>query len=173
MKPEVRFRTPKDGTTLAYTVSGAGPPIVRAPHWFSHLEHDWSNPAVRPWAEDLSKRYMLLRFDQRGTGLSDREVPEISLEAHVQDLEAAVDAARFERFALLGLSQGAAFAIAYAARHPERVSHLVICGGFAPGRARRSLPPQAPAQMGTPVQLIEPGRGSSDPSVRPVFATQF
>jgi len=173
MKPEVRFCTARDGVKLAYTVSGGGPPMVRAQHWFTHLEHDWSNPAVRPWAEDLSKRYMLLRFDQRGTGLSDREVPEISLEAHVQDLEAVVDAARFERFALLGLSQGAAFAIAYAARHPERVSHLVICGGFARGWARRSLPPEALEQMETLVRLIEFGWGSNDPSFRQVFATQF
>ena len=172
MKPEVRFCTARDGVKLAYTVSGGGPPLVRAQHWFTHLEHDWNNPAVRPWT-DLSKRYTLLRFDQRGTGLSDREVPEISLEAHVRDLEAVVDAARFERFALLGLSQGAAFAIAYTARHPERVSHLVICGGFARGWARRSLRPEALEQMETLVKLIEQGWGSSDPSFRQVFATQF
>src|SRR5258706_1783065 len=173
MKPEVRFCTSTDGVKLAYTISGGGPPIVRAQHWFTHLEHDWNNPAVRPWTEDLARRYRLLRFDQRGTGLSDREVPEISLEAHVRDLEAVVDAARFERFALLGLSQGAAFAIAYAARHPERVSHLVICGGFARGWARRSLRPEALEQMETLVKLIEQGWGSSDPSFRQVFATQF
>jgi pimeloyl-ACP methyl ester carboxylesterase/DNA-binding CsgD family transcriptional regulator len=173
MKPEVRFCTSRDGVKLAYTVSGGGPPMVRAQHWFTHLEHDWSSPVVRPWTEDLSKRYTLLRFDQRGTGLSDREVPEISLEAHVQDLEAVVDAARFERFALLGLSQGAAFALAYAARHPERVSHLVICGGFARGWARRSLPPEVLEQMETLVKLIEFGWGTNDPSFRQVFATQF
>src|SRR5882672_8469848 len=170
MKPEVRFCTARDGVKLAYTVSGGGPPMVRAQHWFTHLEHDWSNPAVRPWAEDLSKRYMLLRFDQRGTGLSDREVPEISLEAHVQDLEAVVDAARFDRFALLGLSQGAAFAIAYAARHPERVSHLVICGGFARGRQVRGLPTE---ELETLQKLIELGWGSNDPSFRQVFASRF
>jgi pimeloyl-ACP methyl ester carboxylesterase/DNA-binding CsgD family transcriptional regulator len=173
MKPEVRFCTASDGVKLAYTISGGGPPIVRAQHWFTHLEHDWNNPAVRPWTEDLARRYLLLRFDQRGTGLSDREVPEISLEAHVRDLEAVVDAARFERFALLGLSQGAAFAIAYAARHPERVSHLVICGGFARGWARRSLPPEVLEQMETLVKLIEFGWGTNDPSFRQVFATQF
>src|SRR5258706_7907901 len=157
MKPEVRFCAARDGVKLAYTVSGGGPPMVRAQHWFTHLEHDWNNPAVRPWAEDLSKRYTLLRFDQRGTGLSDREVPEISLEAHVQDLEAVVDAARFERFALLGLSQGAAFAIAYAARHPERVSHLVICGGFARGRGGRPPPPHGLEPEGNPLELIQIG----------------
>src|SRR2546422_10151086 len=173
MKPEVRFCTARDGVKLAYTVSGGGPPVVRAQHWFTHLEHDWNNPAVRPWTENLSKRYTLLRFDQRGTGLSDREVPEISLEAHVRDLEAVVDAACFERFALLGLSQGAAFAIAYAARHPERVSHLVICGGVARGWARRSLPPGALGQMGTLVRLIRFGRGSNNPAFRQVFAAPF
>src|SRR5260221_3709941 len=168
MKPEVRFCTSSDGVKLAYTVSGEGPPIVRAQHWFTHLEHDWNNPAVRPWT-DLSKRYTLLRFDQRGTGLSDREVPEISLEAHVRDLEAVVDAAQFERFALLGLSQGAAFAIAYTARHRERVSHLVICGGFARGWARRSPHPQALEPMEKPVKPIDEGWGSSEPACRPVF----
>src|SRR5258706_1244483 len=172
MKPEVRFCTSKDGVKLAYTVSGDGPRLVRAQHWFTHLEHDWNNPAVRPWT-DLSKRYTLVRFDQRGTGLSAREVPEISLEAHVRDLEAVVDAARFERFALLGLSQGAAFAIAYAARHPERVSHLVICGGFARGWARRSLSPEALEQMETLGKLIEFGWGSNNPPFPQVFATQL
>ena len=93
MRPQVRFCTSSDGVRLAYSISGEGPPLVRAPHWFTHLEHDWTNPATRPWVEDLSKRYTLLRFDQRGTGLSDREVREISFEAHVRDLECVIDAA--------------------------------------------------------------------------------
>src|SRR5712691_2290843 len=173
MKPEVRCCTARDGVKLAYTVTGGWPLGLRGQHWFTCLEHDWSTSAVRPWGEDLSRRYRLLRFDQRGTGLSDREVPAISLEAHVQDLEAVVDAARFERFALLGLSQGAAYSIAYAARHPERVTHLVICGGFARGWAKRSLSPESLEQMQTLVKLIEQGWGSSDPSFRQVFATQF
>ncbi len=173
MRPQVQFCTSSDGVRLAYARSGNGPPLVRAPHWFTHLEHDWSNPAVRPWVEDLSKRYSFLRFDPRGTGLSDREVPEISLEAQVRDLECVVDAAGFERFALLGLSQGAAYAIAYTARHPERVSHLAICGGFARGWAKRGLPPERMDQMETMVKLIEFGWGSDDPSFRQVFTTQF
>jgi pimeloyl-ACP methyl ester carboxylesterase/DNA-binding CsgD family transcriptional regulator len=173
MRPQVRFCTSSDGVRLAYAISGDGPPLVRAPHWFTHLEHDWSNPAMRPWVEDLSKRYRLLRFDQRGTGLSDREVPEISLEAHVRDLECVVDAAGAERFALLGLSQGAAYAIAYTARHPERVSHLIICGGFARGWARRGLAAEHLQAMETLVRLIELGWGSDDPSFRQVFTSQF
>jgi pimeloyl-ACP methyl ester carboxylesterase/DNA-binding CsgD family transcriptional regulator len=173
MHQQVRFCTASDGVRLAYAISGNGPPLVRAPHWFTHLEHDWTNPAMRPWVEDLSRRYSLLRFDQRGTGLSDRDVPEISPEAHVRDIECVVDAAGFERFALLGPSQGAAFGIVYAARHPERVSHLIIYGGWARGWARRGGPPERIEQMETQVKLIEFGWGSDEPSFRQVFTTQF
>jgi pimeloyl-ACP methyl ester carboxylesterase/DNA-binding CsgD family transcriptional regulator len=172
-RQQVRFCSSFDGVRLAYAISGDGPPLVRAPHWFTHLEHDWTNPAIRPWVEDLSKRYRLLRFDQRGTGMSDREVPEISPEAHARDLEAVVDAAGFERFALIGLSQGAAYGIAYTARHPERVSHLVICGGFARGWAKRGYPPEKMEQMEMMVKLIEFGWGTDDTSFRQVFTTQF
>lgn len=173
MRPQVRFCTANDGVRLAYAISGNGPPLVRAPHWFTHLEHDWSNPAIRPWVEDLSRRYAFLRFDQRGTGLSDRDVPEISPEAHVRDLECVVDAAGYERFALLGASQGAAFAVAYAARHPERVSHLIIYGGFVRGWARRGASPEIMEGREMHVKLIEFGWGGDDPSFRQVFTSQF
>jgi pimeloyl-ACP methyl ester carboxylesterase/DNA-binding CsgD family transcriptional regulator len=173
MRPQVRFCTSSDGVRLAYAISGNGPPLVRAPHWFTHLEHDWTNPAIRPWVEDLSKRYAFLRFDQRGTGLSDRDVPAISFEAHVRDLECVVDGAGFERFALLGASQGAAFAVAYAARHPERVSHLIIYGGWVRGWARRGSPPEFLEQRQMELKLIEFGWGRDDPSFRQVFTTQF
>jgi pimeloyl-ACP methyl ester carboxylesterase/DNA-binding CsgD family transcriptional regulator len=173
MRQEVRFCSSSDGVRLAYAISGDGPPLVRAPHWFTHLEYDWTNPAMRPWVEDLSLRYRLLRFDQRGTGLSDREVPEISMEAHVRDLECVIDAAGFERFAMLGLSQGGAFAVAYAARHPERVTHLVLCGGFVRGWARRGEAPERMEQRQMHVKLIELGWGSDDPSFRQVFTSQF
>jgi pimeloyl-ACP methyl ester carboxylesterase/DNA-binding CsgD family transcriptional regulator len=170
MKQHVRFCTSSDGVRLAYATSGEGPALVRAPHWFTHLEHDWTNPAMRPWVAGLSRRYSLLRFDQRGTGLSDRDAPLPSWESHVSDLACVVDAARLERFALLGLSQGAAFAIAYAARNPERVSHLIICGGYARGREARGVPA---AEIETLERLIELGWGSNDPSFRQVFTTRF
>jgi pimeloyl-ACP methyl ester carboxylesterase/DNA-binding CsgD family transcriptional regulator len=172
MRQQVRFCTSYDGTRIAYATSGDGPPLVRAPHWFSHLEHDWANPAFQPWLEDLSKRYAFLRFDQRGCGLSDREVPELSPEAHVRDMECVVDAAGLERFAIFGASQGAAFAVAYAARHPERVSHLILYGGFVRGWAKRGTVMDM-AQWETQVRLIELGWGSDEPSFRQVFATQF
>ncbi|HXZ55850.1 MAG TPA: alpha/beta fold hydrolase [Burkholderiales bacterium] len=170
MNQQVRFCTASDGVRLAYATSGSGPPLVRAPHWFSHLEHDWSNPAMRPWVAGLSQRYSLLRFDQRGTGLSDREAAIPSWECHVSDLECVVDAAQLDRFALLGLSQGAAYAIAYAARHSERVSHLVICGGFARGRATRGVPHEESEML---FKLVELGWGRDDPSFRQVFTTRF
>jgi pimeloyl-ACP methyl ester carboxylesterase/DNA-binding CsgD family transcriptional regulator len=171
MRQQVHFCTSFDGTRIAYAVTGDGPPLVRAPHWFTHLEHDWTNPALKTWVEDLSKRYAYLRFDQRGCGLSDREVSEISPEAHVRDLEAAVDAAGLERFAIFGASQGAAFAIAYAARHPDRVSHLILWGGFARGWAKRD--PATVAEHETQTRLIELGWDSAESSYRQVFATQF
>jgi pimeloyl-ACP methyl ester carboxylesterase/DNA-binding CsgD family transcriptional regulator len=171
MRQQVQFCTSFDGTRIAYAVAGEGPPLVRAPHWFSHLEHDWTNPAFQPWVEDLSKRYAYLRFDQRGCGLSDREVPEISPEAHVRDLEAVVDAAGLERFAIFGASQGSAFAIAYAARHPHRVSHLILYGGFARGWRKRGSP--TVAEHETHIRLMELGWDSADSSFRQVFATQF
>jgi pimeloyl-ACP methyl ester carboxylesterase/DNA-binding CsgD family transcriptional regulator len=172
-RQEIRFCSSADGVRLAYAISGDGPPLVRAPHWFTHLEHDWTNPAMRPWVEDLSQRYRLLRFDQRGTGLSDREVPEITIEKQVGDLEAVVDAAGYERFAILGLSQGAAFAVAYAARHPERVTHLILCGGFVRGWAKRGYPADQMERRATQVKLIELGWGTDDTSFRQVFSSQF
>jgi len=172
MRQQVRFCTSFDGTRIAYAISGDGPPLVRAPHWFTHLEHDWSNPAMRPWVEDLSQRYTVLRFDQRGTGLSDREVPEISFEAQARDLEAVVDAAGFERFAVLGLSQGAAASIVYAISHPQRVTHLVICGGFVRGWAKRGSA-EAMEQREMQIQLIKFGWDRADPSFRQVFSSQF
>ena len=171
MRPPVQFCASSDGARLAFAVCGDGPPLVRAPHWFTHLEHDWTNPAMRPWVEDLSKRYRLLRFDQRGTGLSDRKVSEISFEAHVRDLEAVVDAAGFDRFALLGLSQGASISVAYTVRHPERVSHLVLCGGFLRGWG--SLPHSVAEHLDMETELIRLGWDKADPSFRQVFSTQF
>jgi pimeloyl-ACP methyl ester carboxylesterase/DNA-binding CsgD family transcriptional regulator len=170
VKQEIRFCTANDGVRLAYATSGEGPPLVRAPHWFTHLEHDWTNPAMQPWVAGLSRRYRLLRFDQRGTGLSDRDAPIPSWECHIDDLASVVDAAQFERFALVGLSQGAAFAIAYAARYPERVSHLIICGGYARGRITRGVPKE---EVETLRKLIELGWGRDDPSFRQVFTTRF
>jgi pimeloyl-ACP methyl ester carboxylesterase/DNA-binding CsgD family transcriptional regulator len=172
MNQQIRFCESFDGTRIAYALTGQGPPLVRAPHWFTHLEHDWRTPAMIPWVEELPRRYTLVRFDQRGTGLSDRDVADVSFDAHVRDLEAVANAAGLECFALLGLSQGAAYAIAYADRHPNRVTHLIIYGGHGRGISKRGMPPDL-NPIETLVKLIEIGWGSDDASFRQVFTTQF
>jgi len=146
-------------------------PLVRAPHWITHLEHDqgvWGH-----LYDELAHRFSLVRFDQRGCGLSDRSVTEISFEAWVQDLEDVADAARLERFAILGVSQGAAIAVAYAARHPERVSHLILYGGYAHGWANRELSPHDREKLSTLGKLIELGWSGWDASLRQVFTMQL
>lgn len=137
MRQRIRFCISADGTRLAWAEHGHGRRLVKVAHWVTHVERDWENPVFRPRLTDLGTRYRLLRYDGRDTGLSDRAVERMSLEAWVEDLAAVVDAAGLERFPLLGLSQGGPVAIAYATRHPQRVSHLVLAGTFACGRARR------------------------------------
>ena len=171
MQQQIRFCTGSDGVRLAYAVSGSGPPLLRAPHWITHLEQD-----AAVWGhllDALGRRFTLVRFDQRGCGLSDRTVAEISFEAWVRDLEAVADAAQLERFAVLGVSQGAAIAVAYAARHPERVSHLILVGGYVQGWAMRDLAAREREKFDTLGKLIELGWSGRDTSLRQVFTMQF
>ena len=133
LEQKIHFCTSSDGAEIAYATSGTGPPLVRAPHWMSHLEFDWQSPIWRHVLASLSQEHTLVRFDQRANGLSDWDVEDVSFEAFISDLEAIVDAAGLERFPLFGISQGCAISIAYAMRHPERVSRLVLYGGFARG----------------------------------------
>jgi DNA-binding winged helix-turn-helix (wHTH) protein/alpha-beta hydrolase superfamily lysophospholipase len=126
-----------DGVRLAFAAVGRGLPLVRTPTWFNHLEHEWQVPFRGGLYQFLTERLQLIRYDGRGSGLSERYVPEITFDTFGRDLQAVVDAMELPRFALLGISQGAPVAIAYAARHPERVSKLIINGGFALGRNKR------------------------------------
>jgi len=136
---EVRFCRGEDGVALAVATAGAGPALLRAGTWMTHVEHDWTSPLWAPFLRRLSARNRLVRYDMRGCGLSDRAVADISAAAFARDLETVAESLGAERFALLGASQGAAAAIACAAAHPARVSHLVIVGGYARGRNRRGL----------------------------------
>lgn len=170
----IRFCQSYDGTRLAYAITGDGPPLVRAPHWLTHLEYEYVSPIWRPWIAKLSAGHRLLRMDLRACGLSDWDVVTFSFDAYVRDLEAVVDAAGFTRpFALFGHSQSAAIAIAYAATHPERVSHLVLLGGYARGAMKRGLPPGRRAEFEALAKLVEVGWGSEDPSYRKLFSMQF
>jgi pimeloyl-ACP methyl ester carboxylesterase/DNA-binding CsgD family transcriptional regulator len=169
---QIRFCTAPDGVRLAYATVGKGPPLVRAAHWMTHLEFDWESPVWRPWLTELSRHNTLVRYDQRGCGLSDRDVGDISFAAWLADLETVVAAAGLARFALLGASQSASLAIAYAAKHPQRVSHLVLYGGFARGRLKRASPAQA-EEADVQRGLIRLGWGRDDPAFRQFFTTQF
>ena len=133
LQQSIRFCTAADQIRIAFATTGQGPTVVRAAHFLTHLDHDLNSPVWGPWIADLSRSDTLLRYDGRGCGLSDAVVGPLSLDTWVADLEAVVDAAAPERFALLGCSQGAAISLAYAARHPERVSCIVLLGAMREG----------------------------------------
>jgi pimeloyl-ACP methyl ester carboxylesterase/DNA-binding CsgD family transcriptional regulator len=170
---EIRLLTTSDGVRLAYARTGSGPALVRPAHWLSHLELDWENSVWRDFLTELARDRTLIRYDERGTGLSDRDVDDISFGAMVGDLEAVVDELGVERFALLGMSQGAAISIAYAVRHPERVTALVICGGYARGHHHRSRTTDQQRDADLLLELIRAGWGTPNPKFRRVFATMF
>jgi pimeloyl-ACP methyl ester carboxylesterase/DNA-binding CsgD family transcriptional regulator len=177
MKQQIRFCRSFDGTRLAYATSGEGPPagpvLVRAPHWLTHLEYEAESPLWRPWLERLSGGRALVRMDARGCGLSDRDVSEFTFGHYVNDLEAVIDAAGVDRFALFGHSQGGAIAVEYAARYPQRVTHLVLLGAYARGSGKRGLPPEFMAELEAQLKLVEVGWGRDDAAYRAMFSTQF
>jgi pimeloyl-ACP methyl ester carboxylesterase len=170
---DVRFAQSADGTRLAYAVVGEGFPLVRAAHWLTNIDLDWQTPMWRPWFDALGARYRFYRYDSRGCGLSDRDAIDATLDVLVSDLEAVVDAAGLDRFALLGTSQGGAVSITYAVRHPERVSHLVLLGAFARGPLRCDPTPSELENLYAQFKLIETGWGQDNPAFRQLFTNQF
>src|SRR5271156_556200 len=169
----IRFCNSCEGVQSAMAPLGRGPPLVRTAHWLSHAEHDARSPVWTHWLEELSRDHTFIRYDQRGSGLSDRTPPSISFEAWIDDLEVVVEASGLKRFALFGMSQGGAIAIAYAARHPEKVSHLVLMGAYAKGALRRVITEQQREEAETLVKLIRLGWGRDNPAFRQVFTSQF
>ena len=162
-----------DGTRLAYALAGSGPVLVKTANWMNHLELDWASSAFGPLLHALAREYTLVRYDARGNGMSDWEVNEVSLGAWVGDLAAVVEANGLGRFPLLGISQGAAVAVAYAARHPERVSHLILYGGFAQGYRHRGLGPEELEATLALRSLLRVGWGADNPAFRQIFTTGF
>jgi pimeloyl-ACP methyl ester carboxylesterase len=169
----IRFLKTADDVSIAYSTCGSGPPLIKAANWLSHLEYDFESPVWRHWWQELGNRYTLVRYDERGCGLSDWDVDEFNVEAWVRDLEAVTDQVGHERFALLGISQGASVAALYALRHPERVSHLVLYGGFARGAFNRDLPPDLRAEREMLLQLTGTSWGSKTSLYRKVFGSLF
>ena len=168
----VRFCASRDGTRIAFATGGLGPPLVRAAHWLSHLDHEPHCPLWGPWLKLLARRHMLIRYDGRGCGLSDRAVADFSIDRCVEDLEAVVDSCKLGRFVLFGATIGGMTAVTYAARHPERVSHLVIIGSLAVGRIKRD-PPALVEETALELKAIELGWGNDNPAFRQFFTSLF
>lgn len=169
---DIRFCRSSDGVQIAFSVSGSGPPILRAAHWMSHLQYDWESPVWRHWIDSMSRENTLIRYDERGSGLSDCNVVDLSFGAMVADLESVADASSLDRFALLGVSQSCAVSVAYAVRHPERVSRLVLYGGYARGWRRRGEGSQLEMHEAM-TTLIREGWGKDNPAFRQLFTEMF
>jgi pimeloyl-ACP methyl ester carboxylesterase/DNA-binding CsgD family transcriptional regulator len=171
---EIRFCKTRDDVDLAMALYGAGPPLVKAATWLTHVEFDHASPADRALIDEFSPRFRYVTYDARGCGLSQRHVEDISLEAWVRDLETVVDSLDLATFPLLGISSGAAIATAYAARHPERVSRLILFGGFATSYFNAGWStPAGVEEAETLIKLAELGWGSPQPAFRQVFVSRF
>ena len=170
----IRFVQAGDRTNLAWASVGAAtaPPLVKAANWLTHLELDWEAPIWSPLFRELGRTNRFIRYDERGCGLSDWDVPEISFDTFVSDLELVVDAAGLDRFPLLGISQGAAVSIEYAARHPDRVSHLILFGSYAAGW-RHTATPEEVREREAVMVLTGTGWGRANPSYRRIFSQTF
>ena len=169
----IRYLRTRDGVQIAWADAGRGPVLVKAANWLTHLEYEWESPVWRHWYRFFCEHFRFLRYDERGCGMTDWRVGELTFERWVEDLEAVVDAAEVrEPFALLGMSQGAPVCIAYAARHPERVSRLVLYGGYALGWGKRG-DEQGLREYRAISELIRVGWGKENPSFRQVFTSRF
>ncbi|HKD52996.1 MAG TPA: alpha/beta fold hydrolase [Steroidobacteraceae bacterium] len=173
MAQSIRYLKTRDGLRLAWAALGQGPVLVKAANWLSHLTYDLESPIWRHWIEFLSQHYRLIRYDERGSGMSDWEAADLSAARWGEDLEAVIDSSDpGEQFVLLGISQGAAAAITYAVRHPQRISRLILYGGYSKGWA------QSPESEGyrryrAIVDLVQLGWGKDNPVFRQLFAAQF
>jgi pimeloyl-ACP methyl ester carboxylesterase/DNA-binding winged helix-turn-helix (wHTH) protein len=172
LRQHIRYCRTIDGIRIAFAETGTGPAIVKAANWMSHLEYDLESPIWRHWITGLSQGHRLIRYDERGNGLSDREVSDLSFEAMVTDLESVVETLGVDRFVLFGISQGCAVSVEYAVRHPDSVSKLILSGGFVQGwRSHRD-----PAEIGKHVamnSLIRVGWGQDNPAFRQMFTSRF
>ncbi len=169
----IRYVNTGDGVRLAWAEAGAGKTLVKAANWMTHLEYDWESPVWRHWMRFFSENYRFVRHDERGCGMTDWNVGDLSFERWIEDLESVVEAANpQEPFALLGISQGAATCIAYAEKYPERVSHLLLYGGYARGAFQREDAEKERFYRAM-IDLVRHGWGSENPTFRQVFTSRF
>ena len=172
VRQRIRFLRTRDGVKLAWAEAGSGPILVKAANWLNHLEFEWESPVWRHWLRFFTEHFRYIRYDERGCGLTDWEVPSLSMETWVGDLESVIDAAQPEGpVALLGISQGASTCIAYAVRHPERVSRMVLYGGYAQGAYHRD---DGTAREYEVIRdAIRIGWGKENPAFRQLFTSRF
>jgi pimeloyl-ACP methyl ester carboxylesterase/DNA-binding CsgD family transcriptional regulator len=167
---QIRFCKSSDGVRIAYTQGGQGPAMIEVATWLNHVEYDWKSPIWNARLAELTRNYTLTRYDGRGCGLSDQNPLHLTFDDLVADLEAVVNASGLKRFILLGCCQGAPVAMAFAARHPERVSHLVLYGAYARGKLAHNPSPQDIDEAETMLKLVELGWGRDNPAFRQVFS---
>jgi len=172
LQQRVRYCTSADGVHLAYATVGEGPPVLKAPNWINHIEYEWQNPVWNAFLSEFAQHCSLTRFDQRGNGLSDWDVEEISEGRMIDDMLAVADAAGLEKFALFGISQGAAFSMRFAATYPERVKCLILLGGYVRGRLRRG-DPEADRYQEIAETMIRNGWGSPNSIYRHFFTSTY
>jgi pimeloyl-ACP methyl ester carboxylesterase/DNA-binding winged helix-turn-helix (wHTH) protein len=171
-RQDIRFSVTQDGVRLAWASIGDGPPLVKASNWLTHLDFEWGSPIWQHWWTELSKHHRLIRYDERGNGMSQRDVPDVSFDTWVRDLETVVDAARLDRFSLLGISRGGAIAIAYTVKHPERVSRLVLYGAFPMGIYHYGSPEELETRRAL-ASLTRLGWGLHNPAFCRMFTKRF
>ena len=173
LQQQIQFCTTKDGVRIAHASVGNGPPLVKAAHWLTHVQFDPDSPVWSPWIREFSQHHRYIRYDERGLGLSDWEPKDFSFEGWICDLETVVDSLGLEKFDLLGFSQGSMVSIAYAARHPERVSRLILGGASAKGWRNWNLDPGYLQRIEAFVTIMKTGWGGNTPFARRVFTAAF
>src|SRR5438876_200190 len=172
-RQRIRFLRTSDGVQLAWAEVGTGPTLIKASNWISHLEYEWESPVWRHWIRFFSSHFRFIRYDERGCGMTDQDVGELSAKRWTDDLEEVIDAAEPSMpVILLGISQGAAACIGYAARHPERVSRMILYGGYARGHYMRGNP-RAEREYRAIIEIVRIGWGKANPAFRQLFTSRF
>jgi pimeloyl-ACP methyl ester carboxylesterase/DNA-binding CsgD family transcriptional regulator len=169
MRQQIRFCKSADGVSVAHAKLGCGTPLVYAASWLTHLEYDWHSPVRRHWLQAFADEHTLIRYDYRGCGLSARDPEEQSLDAWVGDLLAVVDDLGLEHFPLLGMCHGGTIAAAFAARHPERVTRLVLFGSYLRGGLAPNASTTSAQEAQALARMIEVGWGKDTAAFREVF----
>lgn len=169
----IHYARTDDGLKLAWAEAGAGPALVKAANWLTHLEYEWESPVWRHWIRFFTENFRYIRYDERGCGMTDWKAGDLCLERWVGDLESVVEAAApREPFSLLGISQGGAACVAYAVKHPERVSKLILYGAYARGTYRRGDADKERFYRAL-IELTRQGWGSDNPAFRQIFTSRF